>query len=107
MHKTIAELSRDLQAKKISSVELTQYYLDRIARFDKSLNSFITVSAEEALADAKAADEKIAAGKSGPMTGVPIAQKDILKKPTPLCWVKPIWMNSQWVHPTKRVSMVR
>jgi aspartyl-tRNA(Asn)/glutamyl-tRNA(Gln) amidotransferase subunit A len=77
MHKTIAELSRDLQAKKISSVELTQYYLDRIARFDKSLNSFITVSAEEALADAKAADEKIAAGKSGPMTGVPIAQKDI------------------------------
>jgi aspartyl-tRNA(Asn)/glutamyl-tRNA(Gln) amidotransferase subunit A len=77
MHKTIAELSKDLHAKKISSVELTQHYLERIKSLDKNLNSFITVCADEALDDAKAADEKLAAGIAGPMTGIPIAQKDI------------------------------
>lgn len=78
MHnKTIAELSRDLAAKKISSVELTQHFLDRIKQFDGQLNSFITVTADEALKDAKRADEWLAAGKAGPLTGIPIAQKDI------------------------------
>lgn len=78
MHnKTIAELSRDLAAKKISSVELTQHFLDRIKQLDGQLNSFITVTAEEALKNAKRADEWLAAGKAGPLTGIPIAQKDI------------------------------
>ncbi len=76
-YKTIAELSRDLAAKKISSVELTQYFLDRIQKFDKQLNSFITVTPEHALQEAKRADEWRAAGKGGPLTGIPIAQKDI------------------------------
>ena len=75
--KTLRELSDDLQNKSISSVELTQHFLDRIAKHDKSLNSFVTVSADHALAQAKAADEKLASGDVGPLTGLPIAQKDI------------------------------
>lgn len=76
-HKTIAELSKELSAKKISSVELTQHFLARIKQFDEKLNSFITVTEEHALAAAKAADTKYAEGKAGPLTGIPIAQKDI------------------------------
>jgi aspartyl-tRNA(Asn)/glutamyl-tRNA(Gln) amidotransferase subunit A len=78
MHnKTVAELSKALASKKISSVELTQLYLDRITKFDKELNSFITVTPEVALENARAADQLIAAGKAQPLTGIPIAQKDI------------------------------
>lgn len=77
MHKTIAQLAKDLQAKKISSVELTQDFLARIKRFDKDLNSFITVTEEHALADAKAADAVLAKGNANVMTGIPLAQKDI------------------------------
>ena len=76
-NKTIAELSKELSAKKISSVELTKHYLDRINKFDKQLNSFITVTEEFALNAAKKADEIIATGKAGPLTGIPLAQKDI------------------------------
>jgi aspartyl-tRNA(Asn)/glutamyl-tRNA(Gln) amidotransferase subunit A len=74
---SIAELAASLQHKKISSVELTQFYLDRIQQHDKQLNSFITVTPEHALADAKIADALIASGKATPLTGIPIAQKDI------------------------------
>lgn len=78
MHdKTIATLSAELAAKKISSVELTQHYLERIKKFDAKLNSFITVTEEEALQAAQAADQRIAANQAGPLTGIPIAQKDI------------------------------
>jgi aspartyl-tRNA(Asn)/glutamyl-tRNA(Gln) amidotransferase subunit A len=76
-HKTISELQVALQEKKISSVELTQSFLDRIKKFDKQLNSFITVTEEVALEQAKAADKKIENGEAGPLTGIPIAQKDI------------------------------
>jgi aspartyl-tRNA(Asn)/glutamyl-tRNA(Gln) amidotransferase subunit A len=55
-HKTIAQLANDLHTKQISSVELTQYFLDRIKRFDPQLNSFITVCESTALAEAKQAD---------------------------------------------------
>ncbi len=78
MHnKTIAELSRGLQQGDFSSEELTRHFLARIEGLDTSLNSFITVSDELALAQAKQADERIAAGKAGPLTGIPLAQKDI------------------------------
>lgn len=78
MHtKTIAELSKDLHEKKISSVELTTHFLERIKMHDKSLNSFVTVTEEQALAAAKAADERLASGNSTTLTGIPIAQKDI------------------------------
>jgi aspartyl-tRNA(Asn)/glutamyl-tRNA(Gln) amidotransferase subunit A len=76
MHKTIAQLASDLNSKKISSVELTQDFLQRIKQF-KDLNCFITVTEEQALAQAKAADAMRAQGKAGPLTGIPIAQKDI------------------------------
>jgi len=74
--KTVAELSAALKAKKISSVELTQGYLDRISKY-KELNAFISLDPELSLAQAKAADERLAHGQAGPLTGIPIAQKDI------------------------------
>ncbi len=78
MHnQTLIELSNALKAKKISSVELTQQYLKRIKQFNSQLNTFITVTEEVALEQAKAADAQIAAGKAGVLTGIPIAQKDI------------------------------
>lgn len=77
MHKTIAQLSKELADKTLSSVELTQFFLERIKRFDKELNSFITVTEDEALLAAKNADALRAQGKAGPLTGIPIAQKDI------------------------------
>lgn len=76
-YKTVTELAHDLKNKKISSTELTTYFLDRIKRFNPVLNSFITITEEAALQSAKAADERRAQGKSGPLTGIPIAQKDI------------------------------
>jgi len=78
MHtKTLAELARALRAREFSSEELTRAYLERIARHDATLNCYITVTAEQALAAARAADARIAAGQAGPLTGTPIAQKDI------------------------------
>ncbi len=76
-NKTLAELSKMVQGKEISSTELTEFYLDRIEKEDEKLNSFITVMRESALAQAKAADQKIAAGDAGTLTGLPIAHKDI------------------------------
>lgn len=78
MHnKSVAELSRELESGKISSVELTREFLDRIKAEDGQYNSFITVTEDQAMADAKAADEQRAAGKASVWTGVPFAHKDI------------------------------
>ena len=77
LNATLKELSGLLAAKAISSVELTQFFLDRIKRFNPSLNAFITVDEEKSLAQAHAADRRIAAGTAAPLTGIPIAQKDI------------------------------
>ena len=77
MHtKTLIEISLDLQAKTYSSVELTQFFLNRIDQHQQ-LNSYITVTPELALAQAKAADQRLANGTSDLLTGIPIAQKDI------------------------------
>ena len=75
--KSVTELSAMLQAGEVSSVELTQYFLDRIKNSDDKLNSFITVCEEQALAQAKESDEKLKAGNAPVLTGVPIAHKDI------------------------------
>jgi len=74
---SLKQLSQALAARQISSVELTQLFLDRINRFNPTLNAFITVDAEKSLAAARAADARIAAGNAGLLTGIPIAQKDI------------------------------
>lgn len=76
-YKTIAEWVLELQTKKISSVELTTYFLTRIKQFDSTLNSFITITEEDALKSAKQADEKRTHGCASPLTGIPIAHKDI------------------------------
>ncbi|MBS1201707.1 MAG: glutamyl-tRNA(Gln) and/or aspartyl-tRNA(Asn) amidotransferase, subunit, partial [Chromatiaceae bacterium] len=78
MHeKTISELATDLRSGAYSSVELTRHFLDRIERLDPALNSFVTVAPERAIADAERADRDIAGGQAGPLTGIPIAHKDI------------------------------
>jgi aspartyl/glutamyl-tRNA(Asn/Gln) amidotransferase subunit A (EC 6.3.5.-) len=74
---SVRELGAGLRRKAFSSRELTAHYLDRIARLDGDLNSFITVTAERALAQADAADALLASGGGGPLTGIPLAQKDI------------------------------
>ncbi|MEO7775371.1 MAG: amidase family protein, partial [Steroidobacteraceae bacterium] len=74
---TLAGLAADLAARKVSSVELTQRYLARIAIHQGTLNALITVTAEQALEAARAADQRLAAGKAPPLTGVPILHKDI------------------------------
>jgi len=70
-------LSQNLADRKISSVELTRAYLERIDAHNGAVNAFITVDAEASLAQAKAADARIALGDAKPLTGIPIAHKDI------------------------------
>ena len=74
---SLKELASALASKQVSSVELTQLYLDRVARLNAEINAYITVDAEKSLAQARAADTRIAAGNAGPLTGIPFAQKDI------------------------------
>ena len=74
---SLKELSLALSSKKISSLELTQLFLDRIDQLNPALNAFVTVDREKSLNSARAADARIAAGNSGLLTGIPIAQKDI------------------------------
>ncbi len=78
MHKsTLAQLSTALKEKKISSKELTQLYLERCKQFNNALNCFVTINEEEALGQAKKADEKIASDNCTALTGIPFAHKDI------------------------------
>jgi len=78
MHKkNIAELVQVLQHRDISSVELTRLVLERCTNINQKLNCFISITPEHALLQAKLADEKIKQGNAGPLTGIPIAQKDI------------------------------
>ncbi len=77
LNASLNELSAALAQKKISSAELTQLFLDRTSRLNGALNAFITVDAEKSLAQARAADERIAKGDAKPLTGIPVAHKDI------------------------------
>ncbi|SNR61476.1 aspartyl/glutamyl-tRNA(Asn/Gln) amidotransferase subunit A [Methylobacillus rhizosphaerae] len=74
---SLKHLASMLTSKEVSSVELTQEYLNRIARLNPEINAYITVDTELSLAQARAADQRIANGDAGPLTGIPIAQKDI------------------------------
>jgi len=75
--RSIAELRRGLRAREFSSVELTRTFLDRIADLDSRFNAFITVPREGALASAREADGRLAAGTAGALEGIPLAHKDI------------------------------
>ncbi|MBY6190575.1 Asp-tRNA(Asn)/Glu-tRNA(Gln) amidotransferase subunit GatA [Microbulbifer agarilyticus] len=78
MHQlTIAEIIRGLRDKQFSSVELTSHYLERIQQLDSQFNSFITVTSEQALNEAAAADARLAQGDAPALCGVPVAHKDI------------------------------
>jgi aspartyl-tRNA(Asn)/glutamyl-tRNA(Gln) amidotransferase subunit A len=74
---SLAEISRALAARNVSSVELTGAFLDRIAAANGRLNAFITVDPAASLRQAAAADARIGRGEAGPLTGVPVAHKDI------------------------------
>lgn len=77
INKSLKDLSQALAARQISSVELSALFLDRIERLNPEINAFVTVDREKTLAMARAADARIAAGTAGPLTGIPVAQKDI------------------------------
>ena len=77
LNATLKELGAALAAREVSSVELTRAYLDRIARTQGTLNAFITLDPEKSLAQAGAADARLARGEGGPLTGIPVAHKDI------------------------------
>ena len=78
MHtKTLTELSTSLHKGDISSVELTQHYLDRIKTHNSHLNAYITVCEDKALQQARAADQKIQQQTARKLTGIPVAHKDI------------------------------
>ncbi|WMJ09512.1 Asp-tRNA(Asn)/Glu-tRNA(Gln) amidotransferase subunit GatA [Nitrosomonas sp. sh817] len=74
---SLKQLANQLTAKKISSTELTTEFLQRIKQLNSEYNAFITINEEMSLAQARIADKMIAAGEAGPLTGIPIAQKDI------------------------------
>ncbi|MCF6210508.1 MAG: Asp-tRNA(Asn)/Glu-tRNA(Gln) amidotransferase subunit GatA [Gammaproteobacteria bacterium] len=76
-HKTIAELSRGLAAGEYTSEQLTRHFLQRIEVHGTALNCFITVTADEALTQAREADQRRARGEAGPLTGIPMVHKDI------------------------------
>src|SRR5688500_1566296 len=74
----LTELAACIEAREISAVEATRAQLDRIAALDGELGSYVQVMADAAMAQAKAADAEIAAGRyRGPLHGVPIALKDL------------------------------
>ena len=76
---SIAQMAEQLQKKAVSPVELTQAYLDRIAVVDQQLNSYLTVTADQALQEAESAEAEILAnGYRGPLHGIPLAHKDIV-----------------------------
>lgn len=77
IHASLKQLGQALAEKRISAVELTRLYLERIAGHNATLNAYITTDPERSLAQARAADARIAAGEAGPLTGIPLAHKDI------------------------------
>jgi aspartyl-tRNA(Asn)/glutamyl-tRNA(Gln) amidotransferase subunit A len=78
MQMTIHEAHKLLKDRKISSVELTQQYLQRISEVDPKVKAFVTVTKEIALEQARKADAVKAAGQAGPLTGIPVAIKDVM-----------------------------
>ena len=76
-HASIAELGRGLARREYTARELAAFHLERVAAVDGKLNAFVHVTEERALRAADAADRRIARGEAGPLTGIPLAHKDI------------------------------
>ena len=74
---TIAAARSALDRRELSATELTRAVLDRVARVEPTLHALLEVTAERALADAAAADERLGRGEKGPLLGIPIVLKDI------------------------------
>ena len=74
---SLKEISQALGEKKFTSVELTQFFLNRVKKHNPSLNAFITIDEDKSLAMAKKSDQLIQSGQKSILTGIPIAQKDI------------------------------
>ena len=77
LNASLKEIASALAQKKISSVELTKLFLERIKALNGKLNAFITVDEKKSVAQARAADGRIAKGAARPLTGIPVAHKDI------------------------------
>jgi len=77
INSSLKTLSQQLASKQISSVELTQVFLARIQQYNSTINAYIALDEQKTINQAKAADARIAAGNAMPLTGIPIAQKDI------------------------------
>lgn len=77
LNASLKQLAAQLAERKFSSAELTEAFLKRIKALNPDLNAFITVNEETSLAQARAADKMIASGQAYPLTGIPVAQKDI------------------------------
>jgi aspartyl-tRNA(Asn)/glutamyl-tRNA(Gln) amidotransferase subunit A len=77
LNASLKEIASGLAQKKISSVELTKLFLARVKALNGKLNAFITVDEEKSVAQARAADGLIAKGAAQPLTGIPVAHKDI------------------------------
>jgi len=74
---SLKEQLNGLKEGSFSATELTQHYLDRIANFDKEINSFITITSDLALKQAKESEKRYKSNKALPLDGIPIAHKDI------------------------------
>jgi aspartyl-tRNA(Asn)/glutamyl-tRNA(Gln) amidotransferase subunit A len=77
LNASLSDLSRALATKQVSSTELTQLFLERAQRLNGELNAFITLDPERSLVQARAADSRRAHGHASPLTGIPLAHKDI------------------------------
>jgi aspartyl-tRNA(Asn)/glutamyl-tRNA(Gln) amidotransferase subunit A len=75
--RTLAGLAKGLKQREFSSVEVASTFLGRVESSQPALNAFVTVTRDAALASAAVADRRLAAGEGGPLTGVPLAHKDI------------------------------
>lgn len=85
---SLTQLRNLLERKQLSATELCEFYLDRIARLDQRVNSFVSVDPDEVLAHAEIADQDLHKGRGKELTGIPIAQKDVFcvrGKPTSCC----------------------
>jgi aspartyl-tRNA(Asn)/glutamyl-tRNA(Gln) amidotransferase subunit A len=78
MKGSVEEIAKAVQSRRVSAVEVTDWYLERVARLDRGLGCFYRVDAEGARAQARAVDEKLARGEAvGLLAGVPVAVKDL------------------------------